>query len=540
MQTETTILLCGGQINYINLPIGTNTSNSMIPVNGKPVIAWILDDLLSKDIHDVTILLRQNDDQLFTFLQRAFTSRINLRFAFLQGEGTIIQSLETCLQENNSYGIVRVILGDTLIRDSYSSEHSFAYTASVSESRRWCLVTCDEKSRITSYYDKKINVQPPYIALAGYYHFINGNLLRNCVKEAITHNEKELSDVLRRYGQTEPIYSRTADEWYDFGNMDRLVEARQKLLQPRFFNTITINPTLGTITKISKNNQKLQDELDWYLDIPDSLKVLTPRIFHFEPQNRQVQIVQEYYGYPTLSELYVYGELHTDTWISILNRVLAIHIEFSKYQGFLEVAQIKEMYINKLFHRLDALIERDNQWKEFLALPEFTFNGIQLKGLPVLNGRIIEQGEKISKTTSISIIHGDYCFSNILFDINNQIIRLIDPRGRFGKKGIYGDPRYDIAKLRHSVREYYDFIIADMFDGNMVNGEYWGNIYTNDVQTDVGVAFDNMIVSLGYDLNEIKYIEGLLFISMLPLHQDNRKRQEMMFFTGLKLLNEVL
>jgi len=536
---ETTILLCGGKINYIDLPVGTNVSNSMVPVNGKPVIAWIIEDLISKKITNITIVLRKENNRLFSFLDRVYSDRTTLKFVFLHLEGNIINSLHAGLSENDNDGIVRVILGDTLIRDSFTENFNFVYTAPVTDSRRWCLVSFDNNKRITQYFDKQSGLEPPYNAIAGYYHFLNGKLLNNCVTDSIKQKEKELSDVLTRYGRNEPIYAKTVSDWYDFGNIDRLIEAKQKLLKPRYFNSLSINQTLGTITKFSKNNQKLKDELDWYQNIPEPLKVLTPRILHYEPQNNEVQIVQEYYGYPTLAELYVYGEFHSDTWISILNRVMAIHKEFLKYSGSLNEEYIQEMYSKKIFLRLKEAGKQDNSWREILSAQELMFNNKNLIGIPGLRNFINQISEKLAKTTSTTVIHGDFCFSNILFDINNQIIRLIDPRGRFGKKGIYGDPRYDIAKLRHSVHEYYDYIVADMFDCYEKNGEFYGGIYKNGSNSEIIRRFDEMILSLGYNLDEIKFIEGLLFISMLPLHHDNNKRQKMMFFTGLKLLNGV-
>ena len=42
-----------------------------------------------------------------------------------------------------------------------------------------------------------------------------------------------------------------------------------------------------------------------------------------------------------------------------------------------------------------------------------------------------------------------------------------------------------------------------------------------------------------WDLDEIKMIEGLLFISMLPLHEDNFERQLAFFTIGIKRLNEI-
>jgi hypothetical protein len=132
------------------------------------------------------------------------------------------------------------------------------------------------------------------------------------------------------------------------------------------------------------------------------------------------------------------------------------------------------------------------------------------------------------------------CFSNILFDVTNQIIRLVDPRGSFGVKGIYGDPRYDVAKLRHSVSGLYDFIVADMFDLSESSEGFAGRFYTGSTPAAVTPLFDVMLERAGYKLDEIRLIEGLLFLSMLPLHRGRPAPQLMMYLTGLTLLNEVL
>jgi hypothetical protein len=55
----------------------------------------------------------------------------------------------------------------------------------------------------------------------------------------------------------------------------------------------------------------------------------------------------------------------------------------------------------------------------------------------------------------------------------------------------------------------------------------------------VGALFDELTRAAGYDLGEIKLLEGLLFVSMLPLHDGDPTRQRMMFLTGLGVLNEV-
>src|SRR5690242_2881448 len=94
MTEQTTIILCGGQINITNLPIGSNLSNAMIPVNGRPVIGWILDDLLAKGFDSAVLVLRESNHRLTEFVQRAYGKRLTLQIARLIQEGTIVQSLQ--------------------------------------------------------------------------------------------------------------------------------------------------------------------------------------------------------------------------------------------------------------------------------------------------------------------------------------------------------------------------------------------------------------------------------------------------------------
>ena len=74
-----------------------------------------------------------------------------------------------------------------------------------------------------------------------------------------------------------------------------------------------VNPILNTITKTSIDQKTLKNELNWYLNLPEELKVLTPRLINFSDESEITTIVQEYYGYPTLAELYVYEHIQTDS-----------------------------------------------------------------------------------------------------------------------------------------------------------------------------------------------------------------------------------
>jgi len=537
--TISTIILCAGKVDISNLPIGTNISNATIPVNGKPVIAWILDDLIRKGFREnIHIVVRAEDKKLQMLLLCVYAKKAGVKYIPLVEPSNILVSLWAGLSSLSDEGAVQIILGDTLIRDDFECKQDMVYVGEVDDSKRWCLALMDEHGWLTELIDKKENQYLSRQALAGYYFFADTPLLKSAVKQSLESGEKELSAAIRLYMKEKPIQTRRAKEWYDFGHIDNLLNAKRNLMRPRYFNQLEINPILNTIKKNSENTEKLRDELDWYLQIPDELKALTPRILHYETQGNQVEITQEYYGYPTLSEIYVYSDLHPENWMIILRHLIRIHQQFCKYKAVMPSDVLVDMYITKTEKRLVTLMQ-SAYWHDLLNRKEIIYNGRAYQNFGLLRPFIETVVEEMKQDFLPCIIHGDFCFSNILYDFANQIVRLIDPRGSFGVKGIYGDPRYDMAKLRHSVAGMYDFIVSDLFDVRESEDGFQGEIFNMQNLNPVIENFDQKLVESGYNLQHIKFIEGLLFISMLPLHQDYPKRQLMMFLTGIVRLNEV-
>ena len=136
------------------------------------------------------------------------------------------------------------------------------------------------------------------------------------------------------------------------------------------------------------------------------------------------------------------------------------------------------------------------------------------------------------------LIHGDLYFSNILYNSEINNYKLIDPRGKWGNE-IAGDIKYDIAKIRHSIVGSFDTITNGLY-----SAEY---DKTDGIRLNVFEPIHHQIICEELDTNIKKYwnleiikmIEGLLFISMLPLHKDNFERQLAFFSIGIKRLNEI-
>ncbi len=538
---HSTIILCGGDINAAHLPIATSASNAMIPVNGKPVIGWILGDLAQKKAGHVVIVTQAGNHQLQQYVAWAFQQRLDVEFALLQHTGNIVGSLLAGLTKLGGATETTVILGDTYIAAPFPNEPNYVLVSDdFDDPRNWCLAQCDANGLVEQYFDKENTDRGGLVALTGLYGFQDAAHLANCCETALLEGAQELSQVLEKYGQRHPIRAVRASRWYDFGHITHFLKAKHELLQTRYFNEIRVEAVSGLLHKTSTKTEKLRDEYHWYLALPENLKVLTPRVLGFSENGQTATLVQEYYGYPNLAELYLYGNLDLEIWKAALQTLMRAHQLLKSHKGQLGPDDAICLYWEKTNERLDDLAAQDQMFRDLLARPRIELNGAVLDNLPLLLPGIRTACARLADTMEATAIHGDFCLSNILYDLNNQLVRLIDPRGSFGQKGIYGDPRYDMAKLRHSLSGGYDFMLADLFLlEQQGEAKFQVSIFGGERYAEIARLFDAALEESGYALPDIMLIEALLFLSMPPLHQGKPERQKMMYLQGIKMLNSL-
>lgn len=536
-----TLILTAGKIDYTRLPFGMHQSNASIPVNGKPVISWILDDLIQKGYAEIGVVVRQENHKLKQLLEKYYSRRIRLKIISVDNPESILASLHAGLSslENDAHG-TQVILGDTLIYDRFDGLSDTLYVADVTASENWSVARVNDKGELLDLTDKKELPGESHLALCGYYQFGNTPLLKESLETCLGNGARELSQLILRYHAVQPLKLARAGNWFDFGHLETFIRSRKSLLRPRHFNQLTIDPLLNTITKISEKSDKLEDELNWYKLLPGKLKTLTPRIITEQNEAGKVTITQEFYGYPSLSELYVYGDLSNPVWESIIDYLFQIHGLFREYAKAAERRHLADIYETKTHERVEQLLGQNPFWENLWKLPRIAIQDKTYRNIPACLEQLAPAIRRLTEQKEFHIIHGDYCLSNILYDLNNQIVRLIDPRGSFGEKGVYGDARYDIAKLRHSIVGQYDYIVADLFQVSCQEGRFDYQLFEDNRNRHMHDYFDNCVKHNGYDLREIKLIEGLLFLSMIPYHADYFERQQMMFVKSVTILNELI
>lgn len=516
-------------------------ASQMIPIRGKPALSWVIESCNSAE--RIVVLEKSNT----TTIKYVRTHYKDIKIALIDSskvsDFSILSSLQFGLSEiKGTDKPVRVVLGDTLCNQNDIPDNMDVVLASddFSDSSRWCLVTHTDDGYVHKFFDKMHVDTTDKSALIGVYQFTNFKYLVSCVINAIDKGKRNLSDVLIQYNKKHIIRVLLQNKWFDLGHKAGIINAQNDLFNSRSFNSLSADPVLGIMTKSSPKKQKLYDEWMWCKNLPEQLSVLCPRPIAYNEDSDRAHMTMELYGYPALSELFILGNLSLEEWKLILERLFLVHREIEKYTGSLDKSNFIDLYKNKTWKRFDELLAQNDFWKKLWNMDELIINGHPYKNIRLMIDTINTKIDKMVRNTRVTVMHGDYCFSNILFDTNSFICRLIDPRGRLADQTIYGDPRYDIAKLRHSVVGLYDFTVHGMFDLTQHGNTFKLESSAPDFYSELCEYFDKLVEKYGHNLDEIKLIEALLFASMIPLHNDDIRRQTAFYLKAVMKLNEVI
>jgi dTDP-glucose pyrophosphorylase len=542
---EVTVLIpAAGRVPEGLLALSNIACPAMIPVAGRPVIHWTISYLRSLGFRRFIIAVGRRGMFVEDFVDAAFGQDCDVQFHVPVRDGGVGQTLME-LADLVTTPSALVVLGDTHFTFTdpavLASPTPFVLTHPVQESYRWCIAKATPDGMLAALYDKNPDVETPLDALIGVYAFPNVEVLRVAAHDAVDSNQEgktELAQIIERVNRIEPVRLVQAAEWLDVGNPDRQAQAHQALLQTRAFNELEIDPVMSTITKRSTNSEKFIDEINYLRLLPPDLSVLFPRVLGFSTDWGNPWIKLEYYGYPTLSEVFLFENVDPGVWERIFVHLRDIVTTgFGAQQRPLSAGAAHEMFIGKTRRRLADMTASP----ELSALVRHeglvTVNGITMANLPMLMPRIEAAVAQLDRSAYGTIIHGDLCLSNILYDMRARICKLIDPRGSFGTVGIYGDPRYDIAKLYHSVHGLYDFIVNDLFRVGITGSEIELSIRAGHGHRNIRERFERVFFP-AFDQQAVLLISALLFASMPALHYDHPQRQLAMYTRSLQLFHE--
>jgi choline kinase/mannose-6-phosphate isomerase-like protein (cupin superfamily) len=316
-----------------------------------------------------------------------------------------------------------------------------------------------------------------------------------------------------------PTFKAKKLKWLDAGNLDDFNKTKQ------YFK--------DTPLSLQKDNNEITyKEGNLFIKFTPDNTTLQNRIKRAEKLKNNIPIN---FGY--VSNFVYYDWEEGDTLYKIDSLEL-----FKKFLNVLEknlnnitensVEHINKFYREKTRERLGKFISKNGD--KYFIHPH-NINGKDYPAYDTFFNSL--DFYKLNSNTFYTIFHGDLQFDNIIYNLKNDKFTFIDWRESFGGYTEAGDIYYDLAKLYGGCIIPYDKM-KDENNINYLEGEYTIK-YSYEISNNLSLfksEFENWVVKMGFDLNKVKFITGLIFLNMSPLHDE--KFSKMLWFKSIEMLYE--
>lgn len=452
----------------------------------------------------------------------------NIGLIRVNSEKSLGMSIFQAILEIGPGSPLEILHGDTLVISPPLPQTDAVSIDTVTEEYEWGLVstTHDQVSKI---YDPAASegLTEHSQVLSGYFFFEDTWELLKC----LTRQDFNLMRAINDYAKAKKLIAMREIETLDCGHLKTLYASRRRLATTRHFNSLVVDDYL--VSKRSCDHLKMAAEANWLRSIPSDLQPFSVRLIEDNAEHLLGEYRTLYSSYPTIAELYL-AQSSSIIWRKVLNSCTEFLGRAFQHKAPDTSSPFKWLVIDKLRERIQAYPAFLPPFREPLRINGYSVGTLE---------SIVDHLEAVVSSAPelpSCVMHGDFCFSNILFDLRADRILLIDPRGLIGDEmTIYGDVRYDIAKLAHSILGRYDQIMAE--DLRSVGN---GVEFTLEIPFDPRrVRLEEMFLSaqvggISFAALEIKAAMIALFLSMIPLHKEDAGRQKTLFANGLRLYAE--
>lgn len=472
-------------------------STSEVPVGNKYLIEYQI-SILKKLNSECSIYVSKPKDNNTS---NNYLKHLKVNIIELSSNLSLNESLEKALRfiikKNHSNKTIQILYGDGLYQKILKKNHNFFTVSKSNYLYNWGFLNENNlnKSNLVANNSK---------IFTGYFQIDNIKEFIKCL-----NSNTNIMDSIKVYSEKIlDVEFVDYESWMDFGHLNSYFKSKSKFTTERYFNDITRNDMY--LIKKSFNKQKIKNEFEWYKNIPDDIKLHTPHVWGLVNNENYSSYKIEYKYFPTFSELFVFGNLPHWKWKNIINKSIGLVKKFKNFKS-------PRIDFESVFHNL----YESKTKKRINDIDPLLRNN--LKEICDFSLEIIREDKPL-----IGLMHGDFCFSNLLWDSRSQQINIIDPRGSLDYENsissIYGDIGYDLAKFLHSSFGFYDFVVSDRilkpsdFD-YLENKHNKINNYIFDIINDeFGIKKKSLIARL-----------IILFSTMIPLHKDKPHRQKNFF-----------
>lgn len=309
----------------------------------------------------------------------------------------------------------------------------------------------------------------------------------------------------------------------EFGLLEEYEKLEKAKCRP--FNRIEVNGNRLTKEAVDAQGEKLaKRECAWYERAGKMEITILPIIYTMQP------LTMEYIEGHNVYECNLGYEEKKEILERLVTELQKLHeLETVPADSF----SLKEAYFNKTFERLYKI----QDLVPFARKEVIVVNGKWCRNV-YYHKRELEQKLEKLKCERFSFIHGDCTFSNMMVRKNGDPV-LIDPRGYFGFQELYGDARYDWAKMYYSIVGNYDQFNLKKFSMEIGDTAKEGvklSIASNhweDMEKD-------FFALTGTDEQEIKLLHAVIWLSLTTYAWQDYDSVCGAFYNGLYYLEDVL
>lgn len=415
--------------------------------------------------------------------------------------------------------IVRVLHGDTYLPDIPLGDNVLAL-ASTQDYYNW---------------EVESSTASDELVWCGYFSFYNSQeLIKN-----LTICRGDFVSAVRGYSAKHVTTKKVIETWHDLGHINTFYKTRANITTQRSFNELKISST--HVYKSGTPHHKIAAEGKWFDELPVRLKGFVPQLMERGCKDDKPYYVTEFLYLAPLNELFVNGNNPLYFWGKIFRHLrtwlLACTESFPQEHLAAVNAGRQDLIARKTVSRLTSFCETMSLDMDVNVV----LNG---KTLPSINDVMTRCISLASEGKVLpGILHGDLCFSNILYDSRADMVKLLDPRAiDFNNQfTLFGDVAYDIAKINHSIIGLYDYIIAGAFSLSKNDElDFSFEIFVDARIGKLQLSYlqENLLPSA--TPRDYMPLTILLFLSMLPLHSDNKLRQLALFVNAFRLYDEYI
>lgn len=308
----------------------------------------------------------------------------------------------------------------------------------------------------------------------------------------------------------------------EFGLLEEYEKLEREKCRP--FNRIRIDEDRVVKEGITDQGRRLAArECAWYEKARRMDIALLPKIYGTDP------LTMEHIDGKNIYEYLLSYEEKRIILKKLVDSLRLLH-DAERISG--DMFSCMEAYFGKTYDRIRNL--RD--LIPFANEESIVVNGRCCRNVFFHKRRLEQRLRELScKCKEFCFIHGDCTFSNLMLRRGGSPV-LIDPRGYFGHTELYGDPRYDWAKLYYSIVGNYDRFNLKDFELR-IDGKQISLIIQSNGWEEMEEAFFEMTQAIP---EEIKLLHGVIWLSLTSYAWQDYDSICGAFYNGLYYLEEVL